>query len=134
MRRGQLSLSAVEAGVGVLLVFAVTTGFVLGGTAAPRDDPQLDAYAGDLATVLANDAPRHGDATRLTEVTRSPSAFEREAAALDARVERVLPDNLMYRVVTEYGAIGYPRPDGVAFGVVRQPTPYGTVTVWVWYA
>lgn len=133
MDRGQLSLSAVEAGIGVLLVFAVTTGFVL-GTPHADDSRQLDAYAEDLATVLSNDAPRHGDATRLAEVTRSPDAFTREADALDARIRRVLPDNLMYRVRTPYGSVGFPRPDGVSYGVTRRPTAYGTVTIWVWYA
>ncbi|MEE6211186.1 hypothetical protein U3A55_13635 [Salarchaeum sp. III] len=133
MRRAQLSLSAVEAGVGVLLVFAVTTGFVL-GTPAPVGDAQLDTYATDLGTVLANDAPRHGDATRLTEVTRSASGFDREANALEARIARVLPENLMYRVETAHGTLGYPRPDGVAYGTARHATPYGAVTIWVWYA
>lgn len=133
MRRGQLSLSAVEAGVGVLLVFAVTTGFVLGGP-LPAGDAQLDAYATDLGTVLANDAPRHADATRLTEVTRSAAAFSRESDALAARIARVLPANLMYRLETAYGAVGYPRPDGVAYGTARRATPYGSVTIWVWYA
>ncbi|QDX39835.1 hypothetical protein [Salarchaeum sp. JOR-1] len=133
MRRAQLSLSAIEAGVGVLLVFAVTTGFVLGGP-APAGNAQLDAYATDLGAVLANDAPRHGAATRLAEVTRSREGFDREADALAARIVRVLPENLMYRVGTEHGAVGYSRPDGVAYGTARHATPYGTVTIWVWYA
>lgn len=132
--RGQLSLPAVEAAVGILLVFAVAATF---GLALP--DPgvrqaQLDAYAGDAAAVLTAEPPRHGGATRLTEVGRSESAFRRERDALHRRVERILPDNLLFRVETPHGAVGYPEPRGVPVGVATVPTAGGEFTVRVWYA
>lgn len=133
-RRGQLSLPLVEAGVGVLLVFAVVSGFLLALPAQGVEHVQLDADARDTLAVLAADAPRHGDATRLAEVTRSPAAFEREAPALERRVTRILPGNVLFELRTPYGDVGYPPPSNVAFGASSRPTPYGRVTLRVWYA
>ncbi|MFC7156310.1 hypothetical protein ACFQPA_12740 [Halomarina halobia] len=134
MARGQLSLSVVEAGVGAVLVLAVTTGFVLGVPSPDVREAQLDAYANDAATVLSNEPPRHGGTTRLAEVARSPDAFDRERAALQRRVERLLPDNLAYRVSTPHGSVGYRKPAGVAVGLARVTTAHGEVTIRVWYA
>lgn len=63
--------------------------------------------SGDAATVLGDEPPSHQRPTRLAEVVRSEAAFDRERAALDRRVDRILPDNLMYRMETLYGAVGY---------------------------
>lgn len=133
MRRGQLSLTVVEAAVGVLLVFAVTAGFALGTPQPDTAEVQLDAYARDAAAVLVNEPPRHQDATRLAEVSRSAAAFDRERDALRERVDRILPDNLMFRVRTPQGDVGYPRPAGVPLGSARATTPHGPVRIWVWY-
>jgi hypothetical protein len=133
-RRGQLSLSIVEAGVGVVFILAVTMGFALGVPAADTETPQLNAYAEDAATVLANEPPRHAGETRLAEVTRSSGAFDRERDALERRVDRILADNLLYRVETPHGAVGYERPAGAATGRATVPTRGGEVTIWVWYA
>lgn len=133
-RRGQLSLSVVEAGIGAVLILAVAMGFALG--VSPPDDraAQLDLYAEDAATVLAGEPPRHGGATRLAEVVRSPDAFDRERAALQRRVERILPDNLLFRVQTPRGSVGFRKPAGVAVGSATVTTAHGDVTIWVWYA
>jgi len=132
--RGQLSLSVIEAGVGVVLVLAVTAGLALGVPGPDTRDPQLEAYADDVATVLADEGPRHRGTARLAEVARSEAAFDRERAALERRVDRLLPDNLLFRVETPHGAVGYREPAGVAVGVETVTTPYGDVTVRVWYA
>lgn len=132
--RGQLSLTVVEAAVGVLFVVAVISGFALGVPSPDAQTAQLDIYAEDVATVLAAEPPRHADATRLAEVARSPTAFARERAALERRIERILPANLMYRVRTPHGTVGYPRPARIPVGMARVPTGEGTVTIWVWYA
>ncbi|WP_178916088.1 hypothetical protein [Natronomonas gomsonensis] len=131
--RGQLSLSIVEASVGVVFILAVTMGFALGVPSPNTERPQLDAYAEDTATVLANEPPRHGGETRLAEVTRSQAAFQREQDSLERRVERLLNDNLLYRIETPHGAVGYERPAGVPAGYATVPTTGGEVTVWVWY-
>lgn len=132
--RGQLSLSVVEAGIGVLFLFAVTATFSLGLPAASTQEAQLDAYADDAAEVLSREPPRHGGATRLSEVTASRTAFDRERDALERRVTRILPENLMYRVVTPHGAVGFQRPTDAPTGKATVPTLSGRVTVWVWYA
>lgn len=133
--RAQLSLSVVEAGVGVLFVVAVATAFAFGTPAGGVSErTQLDAYAMDAATVLSNEGPSHGDSTRLAEIAASESAFEREADALERRVDRILPDNLLFRVETSRGGVGHVRPSNVPVGVAHVPTGSGEVTIWVWYA
>ena len=134
MRRGQLSLPAIEAALGVVLVLGVTMGFALSVHQPTGRDAQLDAYARDTGTVLGREPPRHGGATRLSEVVRSPAAFQRERGALERRVERILPDNLLYRVRTPHGTVGFRRPDGVAVGVASVTTAHGDVRIEVWYA
>jgi hypothetical protein len=133
--RGQVSLTVVEAGVGVLFVVAVASAFAFGapGGGVARD-AQLDAYASDAATVLANEPPRHGEATRLAEVASSSETFDREQDALGRRVDRILPDNLLFQVATPHGDVGYVRPSNAPVGVARVPTGSGLVTIWVWYA
>ncbi|WP_135533606.1 MULTISPECIES: hypothetical protein [Halostella] len=134
MDRAQLSLPAIEVGVGIVLVVGVLTTFALGIPDADTNEPQLDAYAEDAATVLASESPRHQGATRLAEVVRAPETFEREKAALERRVDRILPDNLLFRVETPQGAIGYEKPPGVAVGSATVTTTGGDVTIRVWYA
>lgn len=131
--RGQLSLSVVEAGVGVVFVLAVAMGFAYGVPAADTESPQLDAFASDAATVLANEPPRHAGETRLAEVTSSRTAFLRERDALADRVDRILQDNLMFRLETPHGAVGYERPATVRTGHATVPTAGGEVSIWVWY-
>lgn len=131
--RGQLSLSAIEAAIGVVLILGVAAGFGLGLPQPETQAAQLDAYATDATTVLSSEPPRHGGATRLSEVTRSAESFERERDALERRVGRILPENLMYRLQTDHGSVGYPRPAGVPVGHSTVTTLHGEVTIWVWY-
>ena len=119
--------------MGVVFILAVALGFALGVPAADTRTPQLNAYATDAATVLANEPPQHAGETRLAEVTRSADAFDRERDALTRRVDRILADNLLYRVETPHGAVGYQRPAGAATGRATVPTRGGEVTIWVWY-
>ncbi|WP_435098425.1 DUF7262 family protein [Halarchaeum sp. P4] len=131
--RGQLSLPVIEAALGVMLVLAVVAGFALGVPHPGGTERQLGVYAHDAATVLADEPPRHGGATRLEEVAASPASFEREKGALRERLTRVLPANCMFRVLTPHGTVGYPRPAGVPAGYATVPTANGPVTVEVWY-
>lgn len=133
-RRGQLSLSAVEAAIGVLLILGALGTFAAGVPEPDRKAADLDVIAADAATVLAGEDPRHAGATRLAEVARSADAFDREAAALERRVETVLPENVMFQVQTPHGTVGAQPPNGVAVGVRTVPTQYGDVTIRVWYA
>lgn len=132
--RGQLSLSVLEAAVGVVLILGVAAGFAVGVPAPSDRATQLDVYARDTASVLAGDPPRHGGATRLAELTRSAGSFDRERGALRRRVDRILPDNLMFRVRTPHGAVGFRRPAGSTVGTATVTTPHGEVRIEVWYA
>jgi hypothetical protein len=66
-------------------------------------------------------------------VLDSESAFERERAGLERRVDRLLADNLMFRIETPYGAAGHEKPRGVASGTATVTTIRGAVTIRVWY-
>ena len=136
MSRAQAHVTVVEAAIGVLLLTSVTLGFALGtpGEAGHARKVQLDTYASDAATLLTNEPPRHGEQTRLAEVTASTTAFERERDALTERLDRILPPNVMFRVETRYGSAGYPQPSGVQTGEATVLTTNGEVTIRVWYA
>jgi len=123
----------IEAGVGVILLLSLAGLLALGSPAPAPTDPQLDAYASDVATVLAEEPPRHGGTTRVDEVTRSPEAFDREGPALERRVDALLPDNLLYRIETPHGALGFDRPAAAEAGAARVTTQHSVVRVEVWY-
>ena len=133
MRRGQLSLSVVEAAVGVLLVVGVAAGFTAGVTPTPSAEPRLDALAHDTVTVLGSEPTAEGDAARLVALARSTSSFERVRDATRNRVERLLPADVAFQVVTPHGTVGHPRPPGRTAGSATVPTRHGPVTVRVWY-
>lgn len=132
--RAQLSLSAIEAGVGVIFILSVAVGFGLSVPQPDTQEAQLDAYATDATTVLSQEPPRHAGTTRLSEVTQSHASFVREKNALERRVDRILPANLMFRLRTSHGSVGYRRPTGVPVGHSTVTTLRGDVTIWVWYA
>lgn len=134
--RGQASITVIEAGLGVLLVLSVLFTFALGvpDPGAERSQGQLDIYATDATTLLSNEAPRHQDQTRLAEVTSSQEAFERESDELERRIDRILPEHVLFRVETTYGTVGHPLPGDVPTGDATVLTTNGEVTLRVWYA
>jgi hypothetical protein len=132
--RGQLSLSVIEAALGVAFVLAIAVSFGLTLPEPATEEVQLDAYASDTATVLTDESPRHVGESRLTEVTRSPAAFQRERDALRERVGRILGENLLFRIETPHGTVGYATPTGVVIGQATVPTRNGVVVIRVWYA
>jgi len=133
MARAQVPLAAIEAGIGILLLLSLAMAFAMGVPAADARGAQLDAYAHDAATILQNEQPRHGGQTRLSELGRSAAAFDRERSALRRRADRLLPDNVLYRIETRHGTVGHPLPDDVPTGVARVTTGPGPVTIRVWY-
>lgn len=133
MSRGQIPLPILEAAIGILLLTALAVVLVAGVPAAPAESPQLDAYANDAGRLLQSAPPRHANATRLGEIAASPAAFEREREALDRRLNRILPENLLYRVRTPHGVVGHRIPDAVTTGSATLPTTDGPVTIRVWY-
>ncbi|GAB7092498.1 hypothetical protein JCM18237_27690 [Halorubrum luteum] len=132
-QRGQLSLSLIEAAVGIVFVLAVAASFGIALPDPGTTEAQLDAYASDTTTVMANEPPRHGDETRLSEVADEES-FERERDGLVQRIDRLLPDNLLYRVTTPGGTVGFDPPRGETVGRATVVTSGGDVVVEVWYA
>jgi hypothetical protein len=136
MSRGQASVTAVEAALGVLLIASVTVAFGLGvpGSENQKAQAQLDTYASDTATLLAEESPRHGNQTRLAELLSSADSFERQRGALERRVERILPENVMVQVETVHGTVGQPFPSDVPTGEATVLTTNGSITLRVWYA
>ena len=139
--RAQLSLSLVEAAIGVLFVLGVTAAFSFGPTVAPAREAQLDAYADDALTVLGGDAPAgtaaenatHRGDSRLVAASRSPVAFEREREALRDRIAAVLPPDAAFRLDTPHGSVGFDHPPGAPTGEASVVTARGRVTLRVWY-
>jgi len=132
--RGQLSLSAVEVAVGVLVVFAVTAAFAGGVPDPGRERAQLDRYARDVAAALADEPADGTTGSLLAAASRSPTGFAARSDELERAVDRLRPPGVLVRVETPEGAVGPPRPRGTSLGTVRVATPYGTTTVEAWYA
>ncbi|WP_199243349.1 DUF7262 family protein [Halopenitus persicus] len=152
--RGQLSLSAVEAAIGVAFVLALATAF----TVVPPDPgtgaADLDAYATDVATVLGNEGGAvlgdeagamfgdeagteddgDGNATGapLPAAIATPETFAAEREAIDARTDALVPDRLRYHVRTPHGDVGTEPPSGATVGRAALHTRNGRVVVAVW--
>lgn len=133
MPRGQLSLSVIEAAVGVVLVLGVAAGFAVGVTAPPSSTPQLDALAHDTVTVLGSEPTEQGEDSRLVALARSNESFERVRSSTRERIAELLPSDVAFRVRTPRGTLGYPHPPSAPVGSATVPTRYGPVTIRVWY-
>lgn len=131
-RRGQLSLSVLEAAVAALLVLSVAA-LVAAGPAAPAAADPLDRRAADLGRLLTT-APAGTDAPTLGEALAGPTALDRHRGALRDRARAALPPGVRFRVETPAGALGAPRPSGVEAARRTLTTANGTATLWVWYA
>jgi hypothetical protein len=130
MRRGQLSLSVLEAGIAALLVLSVASLFVLSPTAADRSE-HLDRHASDLGDLLVTGGP---ETPRISAVAGSADVFDRDAEALESVARTVLPAAVQYRVETPHGPLGDRRPPYASAVSNHVVTANGTVSIWVWYA
>lgn len=132
--RGQLSLPLVEAAIGVVLIVGVSVAFAVDVPGPGREEAQLERYADDAATALA-DAPARGDGEGplVARALDSRGAFERRDDRLHRRAERLLPPTVRVRLLTPYGDLGPPRPPGARTGRARVATAAGILTVEVWY-
>ena len=135
--RGQLSLSAVEAAIGVTFVLAIATTFAVAPPDPGTGSADLDAYATDVATVLANEGGTgfgDGNATGvpLPAAIATPETFAAEREAVDARADALVPDRLQYHVKTPHGDVGIAPPPGATVGRSALHTRNGRVVVAVW--
>ncbi|SNR53294.1 DUF7262 family protein [Halorubrum vacuolatum] len=130
--RGQLSLSLVEAAVGLVFVLTVAATFGLALPEPGTTEAQLDTYATDVATIVAHERPADGDGPRMADID-DRETFERERETLERRIDELLPDNLLYRMETPWGTLGVEPPASVRTGGATVTIPAGTVTVEVWY-
>lgn len=121
----------VEVAVGTLLVLSVVATFAVAPTQGTT--AQLDAYAADALTALDAEPPVGAGATRLTALTRSAAAVDRERAAAEARLDDLLPPTVSFRVSTPHGSFGAPRPRSAPTGRATAVTHHGRLTVRVWY-
>lgn len=133
MRRGQLSLSVVEAAVGVLLVLGVATGFAIGVSEPPAAEPRLDTMARDVVAVLGSEPTAAGHDARLVALARSNASFAGVRDRTRERVDGLLPADVAFRIRTPHGTVGRPPPPTVPVGSTTAPTRHGPITVRVWY-
>jgi hypothetical protein len=133
MRRAQLSLSVVEAALGVVLVLGVAAGFAVGASPGPAAEPRLDAMADDTVAVLGSEPTAAGRDARLVALARSDASFARVRDRTRERVASLLPADVAFRIRTPHGVVGLPRPPTPAVGSATVPTRHGPITVRVWY-
>jgi hypothetical protein len=131
--RAQVSLSVVEGVVGLLVVVAASTTFLVGIPAAGTDEAELTNLATDGLTVLDATPPTGDGASRLTALVRERASFVRERDETDAQLRAVYPPGVRYRLETPYGAVGDPLPPERVVGRAQRHTAGGSVTLRVWF-
>ncbi|WP_380678786.1 DUF7262 family protein [Salinigranum sp. GCM10025319] len=130
--RGQVSLSIVEAIVGLVVVLAATTTFLVGLPETGADEADLNRLADDGLTALDSTPPAGDGASRLTALARGPGSFAVERSDADEQLRELYPRRVRYRLETPHGTIGEPLPPTRTTGLARRYTPEGDVTFWVW--
>jgi hypothetical protein len=130
--RGQVSLSILEAVVGLVVVLAASTTFLVGLPETGADGADLRLLADDGLTALDSTPPAGDGASRLTALAREPGSFAVERSDADAQLRELYPRRVRYRLETPHGAIGEPPPPARTTGKARRYTPDGDVTLWVW--
>lgn len=128
-----MSLSVVEAIVGLVVVLAAATTFLVGLPDATGDEADLTRLAADGLTALDATPPTGDGASRLTALARDRSGFVRERSGADTRLRALYPAHVRYRLETPYGAVGDPLPPGRPVGEARRHTASGSVTLRVWF-
>jgi hypothetical protein len=131
--RGQVSLSVVEAVVGLLVVLAASTTFLVGLPDPGSEAAELRVLAADGLTVLDATPPAEDGASRLTALAHDRSSFVRERSDADAQLRALYPPSVRYRVDTPHGAIGDPLPHTRPIGRARRHVAGGDVTIRVWF-
>ncbi len=131
--RGQLSLPVAEAAVGVVLVLGLTAAFAVSVPGPATERAQLERYADDAGTTLADTPGVNGSGPLLAGALESDEAFAAASDTLRDRTRRALPGSVRVRVVTPRGSVGPPRPPGVPTGRETVTTVNGPVEVVVWY-
>jgi hypothetical protein len=131
--RAQVSLSVVEGVVGLLVVVAASTTFLVGLPGTGADEAELTTLAADGLTVLDATPPASDGASRLTALARDRSGFVRERHEADAQLRAVYPPDVRYRLETPYGVVGDPLPPERVVGRARRYTDGGSVTLRVWF-
>jgi hypothetical protein len=130
MRRAQLSLSVLEAGIAATLILAVAGLFIL-TPAPPASDGTLARQGDDLGRILVRGTP---DTPPLAVVLSSADHFEEYDETVGALAREALPAALEYRLETRHGALGAPRPPNAQFAETELLTANGSARLWVWYA
>ena len=131
--RAQVSLSVVEGIVGLLVVVAASTTFLVGLPGTGADEAELTRLASDGLTVLDSTPPADDGASRLTALARERASFVRERDEADAQLRAVYPPDVRYRLETPHGTIGDPLPPERVVGRARRYTASGGVTLQVWF-
>lgn len=130
MPRAQLALSVLEAGIAATLILAVAGLFIF-APGSPTTDGDLERQTGDLGRIIMAGGPA---TPTLSVIISSADTFEEYEGELATKARQALPAALEYRLETEHGAIGAPRPPNARFGQERLLTANGSARLWVWYA
>jgi hypothetical protein len=129
--RGQVSLSLVEAVVGLLVVFAAASTFLVGLPETGAAERDLTVLAADGLSVL-DATPATDNASRLAALGRSERSYARQSDATTAQLQELYPDGVRFRLETPHGALGRPLSTTGPVGRAVAWTPGGRVTLRVW--
>ena len=130
--RGQVSLSLVEAVVGLLVVLAAATTFLVGLPDAGAESEELDVLAADGLAALGATPPTEDGASRLSALARARGTFTQEARPTDDQLRALYPETVRYHLETPHGTVGTPVPPSRTFGQAQAYRLNTWVTLRVW--
>jgi hypothetical protein len=119
--------------VGVALVLGLTAAFLVAVPGPATERAQLERYADDAGTTLADAPADEGTGPLLARALRSRAAFRDARPALRNRTVGALPGSVRVRVRTPRGSLGPTRPPDAPVGRATVTTVHGPVRIAVWY-
>lgn len=129
--RAQLSIPAIEIGIGMLLILAVVSLVIVSRSGPSEPDPQLAYYAADTATILLSTGTE--TTPPIGQCLESQQAFHQQCEKLTTGVNGLLPDYLLYHIDTPYGTVGYEPPENIETVTRVRATPHGSIAVTIYY-
>lgn len=128
--RAQLSMTLLEAGLAVVLIFGVT-GLILVADADPDGDTggrAVNQFAVDVGHLITGST----GTPSIDRVLATNTSFAEYRDDIETTIRAALPPGYFFRIQTAYGGIGYPKPAHVELGQATVQSFNGTVTIWVW--
>jgi|APHM01.1.fsa_nt_gi hypothetical protein len=131
--RGQLATALIEAGVGVLLILAVISGFVWTPTATVGSDAVLDQHASDTVTLLLSAPPIEEGQSSLNDACLTTSTVTRDRAEIMRQLQKVAPTGVGVSLHISQAHLGERPPTLVETGTATRVISECVIHLEMWW-